>query len=75
MVLSRYHIKYVALFTRAWIEMFSFVNFTSSEAVALFTRAWIEMPYDICCWGCGRVALFTRAWIEMYCVLLTVHSQ
>ena len=33
----------VALFTRAWIEIHSFICLKSFVKVALFTRAWIEM--------------------------------
>ena len=33
----------VALFTRAWIEMLSFVTLHCGAGVALFTRAWIEI--------------------------------
>ena len=33
----------VALFTRAWIEIFHILAFKSYILVALFTRAWIEM--------------------------------
>ena len=36
----------VALFTRAWIEMFMFIYQTPHCRVALFTRAWIEI---FCC--------------------------
>ncbi len=34
---------YVALFTRAWIEISLFENKASWNNVALFTRAWIEI--------------------------------
>ena len=35
--------KFVALFTRAWIEI-SFINLSKQIGnVALFTRAWIEI--------------------------------
>ena len=33
----------VALFTRAWIEMFNFALVLHNTSVALFTRAWIEI--------------------------------
>ena len=33
----------VALFTRAWIEIFILFGQLSTSSVALFTRAWIEM--------------------------------
>ena len=36
--------KYVALFTRAWIEMYSVIGNLYCNIVALFTRAWIEIP-------------------------------
>ena len=56
----------VALFTRAWIEIYPKLIVQISAIVALFTRAWIEI--DIL--GVARVpyivALFTRAWIEIY---------
>ena len=36
----------VALFTRAWIEIFVHILRTYKHFVALFTRAWIEIrPY------------------------------
>ena len=36
----------VALFTRAWIEIFLLVFLTLLQAqVALFTRAWIEIHW------------------------------
>ena len=34
----------VALFTRAWIEMWTMILRYIPLRVALFTRAWIEMP-------------------------------
>ena len=34
---------FVALFTRAWIEMPTFTQILSLSIVALFTRAWIEI--------------------------------
>ena len=39
-----YVLNYVALFTRAWIEIFSKICEPLLTLVALFTRAWIEMP-------------------------------
>ena len=36
----------VALFTRAWIEIFPCFASIASASVALFTRAWIEI-FDI----------------------------
>ena len=33
----------VALFTRAWIEMYKTTCVSIALAVALFTRAWIEI--------------------------------
>ena len=56
---------FVALFTRAWIEIDGSTPFEYVYTVALFTRAWIEiftLPLDI---TAKRVALFTRAWIEI----------
>ena len=35
----------VALFTRAWIEIFTLPLDMTAKRVALFTRAWIEI-YD-----------------------------
>ena len=35
--------QFVALFTRAWIEMWNVVILKVNFQVALFTRAWIEM--------------------------------
>ena len=34
---------YVALFTRAWIEIFAPFDIPAHLIVALFTRAWIEI--------------------------------
>ena len=57
---------FVALFTRAWIEI---VDRTSPVEVmmkvALFTRAWIEIRNLVKSTKVILVALFTRAWIEM----------
>ncbi len=36
----------VALFTRAWIEIFLLNFMLSQDKVALFTRAWIEIVYN-----------------------------
>ena len=55
----------VALFTRAWIEIFFRFSFNSSCSVALFTRAWIEIKSRWWYWRWCSVALFTRAWIEI----------
>ena len=33
----------VALFTRAWIEIFGCTRADTGKTVALFTRAWIEI--------------------------------
>ena len=35
--------NYVALFTRAWIEIANVLNKNYVYIVALFTRAWIEI--------------------------------
>ena len=35
----------VALFTRAWIEIFAIALYCLLYLVALFTRAWIEIPF------------------------------
>ena len=40
-----YLLAYVALFTRAWIEIRVMKTITSFHSVALFTRAWIEISY------------------------------
>ena len=48
--------KTVALFTRAWIEMFNFALVLHNTSVALFTRAWIEILPVI--WV--KVAVFSR---------------
>ena len=59
-------ILFVALFTRAWIEIQILENEISRLAeVALFTRAWIEMGKDLSIIAVEEVALFTRAWIEI----------
>ena len=34
----------VALFTRAWIEIYQAYRKIEKNIVALFTRAWIEIP-------------------------------
>ena len=59
--------EFVALFTRAWIEIS--IDFTKSfdYRVALFTRAWIEMSTIWYEYPVIAVALFTRAWIEIIC--------
>ena len=56
---------YVALFTRAWIEMSKLYPRYLRLLVALFTRAWIEMADMVCQPDFLAVALFTRAWIEI----------
>ena len=57
---------FVALFTRAWIEIEQKKLAEQSAEVALFTRAWIEIRYSRPPIRAGRkVALFTRAWIEI----------
>ena len=38
----------VALFTRAWIEIFDYFFYCLVSNVALFTRAWIEISYVHC---------------------------
>ena len=60
---------YVALFTRAWIEINNNRPIYGKLPVALFTRAWIEIRYNRFCFIINCVALFTRAWIEiLFCV-------
>ena len=56
---------YVALFTRAWIEIRCFLLAYRSASVALFTRAWIEILTIRYVASSITVALFTRAWIEI----------
>ena len=56
---------FVALFTRAWIEITSSALNTVPQSVALFTRAWIEIAPLTLIVTVFCVALFTRAWIEM----------
>ena len=56
---------FVALFTRAWIEMQNGLTFDTFAWVALFTRAWIEIENTSSYLGYQYVALFTRAWIEI----------
>ena len=57
--------SFVALFTRAWIEISKKLTLQQQNAVALFTRAWIEMLLTFATHGLPYVALFTRAWIEI----------
>ena len=57
--------KSVALFTRAWIEIYGTNGVNNDKNVALFTRAWIEMGVLISSNVIVLVALFTRAWIEI----------
>ena len=44
-VAIEYHDVFVALFTRAWIEIEYFTIADRFYRVALFTRAWIEILY------------------------------
>ena len=60
-----YLLNYVALFTRAWIEMRGKTTNLILWGVALFTRAWIEIICLISVLLILMVALFTRAWIEI----------
>ena len=55
----------VALFTRAWIEIFATALYCLLYLVALFTRAWIEIVNCYFNNALINVALFTRAWIEI----------
>ena len=55
----------VALFTRAWIEIFGCTRADTGKTVALFTRAWIEISIFFGIGMPSPVALFTRAWIEI----------
>ena len=64
---------FVALFTRAWIEIVLRNLDTHSVCVALFTRAWIEIEQVIApAMQAHAVALFTRAWIEIQRLLKRV---
>ena len=64
----------VALFTRAWIEIFFLPFARPICAVALFTRAWIEI-FQLGQTFCPIiVALFTRAWIEMPSLVIELFS-
>ena len=56
---------FVALFTRAWIEIPANDFVSTLLRVALFTRAWIEMVLQTPLQEQEVVALFTRAWIEI----------
>ena len=58
-------LTWVALFTRAWIEIMKPYNIPQIIRVALFTRAWIEISRHWERLQAAFVALFTRAWIEM----------
>ena len=57
---------YVALFTRAWIEIKPRFALYLLAYVALFTRAWIEISRTTIPDCRFSVALFTRAWIEIH---------
>ena len=57
--------SYVALFTRAWIEIVISIFTPHQYFVALFTRAWIEITACSDTASSKTVALFTRAWIEI----------
>ena len=46
-IIGRFLTIYVALFTRAWIEISGVSLATLADNVALFTRAWIEMENEI----------------------------
>ena len=56
---------WVALFTRAWIEIWIACIAVYYMYVALFTRAWIEILTENQTLTDPEVALFTRAWIEI----------
>ena len=62
---AAYNETSVALFTRAWIEIYINSNRTRRYYVALFTRAWIEIEAFCSDNANYHVALFTRAWIEI----------
>ena len=64
-VIAGSNIISVALFTRAWIEIFLVSPSRNKDLVALFTRAWIEIIEISFDENGNIVALFTRAWIEM----------
>ena len=57
---------FVALFARAWIEIFSSATEIADMMVALFARAWIEIFCTLQAYIFAyKVALFARAWIEI----------
>ena len=64
-LLCRLRMIRVALFTRAWIEIYTVIVYPLRLKVALFTRAWIEIKSIRRLNASTEVALFTRAWIEM----------
>ena len=66
--------KYVALFTRAWIEILRQKKPVGKLLVALFTRAWIEIKLVLVAVAVNLVALFTRAWIEIQTITKLSHS-
>ena len=39
-------IRVVALFARAWIEIYNVHSTQKTKLVALFARAWIEIRFD-----------------------------
>ena len=68
----RIYDDYVALFTRAWIEIHIKPHKQLNECVALFTRAWIEIVILCLRYMLLIVALFTRAWIEIYLITVLI---
>ena len=62
---AAWHFDFVALFTRAWIEILFTKCMIVFCIVALFTRAWIEIFLILEYLSIYLVALFTRAWIEI----------
>ena len=59
---------YVALFTRAWIEIYSYKSKLYQTYVALFTRAWIEIviPHIIISAVCCRPLHEGVDWNQIY---------
>ena len=55
----------VAPFAGAWIEIYSFYEFTQWQTVAPFAGAWIEIEPDRKASAYCFVAPFAGAWIEI----------
>ena len=59
------HVRIVALYTSAWIEIFHMITPSLDSLVALYTSAWIEIVVFFNRDSSASVALYTSAWIEM----------